>query len=149
MSATTKTRKPAARRAGYLIGVLVNTLLIYLVNVWPGWDVLPFLTAGMTQMLPLVNLSLVAGVAVNLIYLANDERWLVAAGGLVTTGIGLATAVRMWQVFPFDFAPGSGGETTARVLLLLAMAGSVIGVVVQIVTPAAAAAGRGRPPLSR
>jgi hypothetical protein len=145
MSATTKSRTPVARRAGYVIAVLVNTLLIYLINVWPGWDVLPFLTSGMTQVLPLINLSLVAGVAVNLVYLAHDARWLVAAGGLVINGIGLAAVVRMWQVFPFDFAAGSAWQTVVRVLLLLAMAGSVIGIVVQIVTLLRAAAGRSRP----
>jgi hypothetical protein len=134
MSATTKSRTPVARRTGYVIALLVNTLLIYLVNVWPGWAVLPFLTAGMVQVLPLINLSLVAGIAMNLIYLAYDERWLVAVGELTTTGIGLAAIVRLWQVFPFDFATGSAWVTVIRVLLLMAMAGSVIGIVVQVVT---------------
>ncbi|HEX5198845.1 MAG TPA: hypothetical protein VFW27_02795 [Actinoplanes sp.] len=145
MTTTSKSRTPVARRAGYAIAVLVNTLLIYLINVWPGWDVLPFLTAGMTRVLPLINLSLVAGVAVNLVCLAHDARWLVAAGSLVTTSIGLAATVRMWQVFPFDFAAGSPWPAVVRVLLIVAMAGSVIGIGVQIVTLLRAAAGRNRP----
>ncbi|MCU7724890.1 hypothetical protein ODJ79_14280 [Actinoplanes sp. KI2] len=135
MSATTKSRAPGTRRAGYVIALLVNTLLIYLINVWPGWAVLPFLTSDMTQVLPVVNLSLMAGIAVNLVYLAYDAPWVVAAGGLVTTGVGLAAIVRLWRVFPFDLATGSAWTTVIRVLLLVAMAGSVIGIVVQVATP--------------
>jgi hypothetical protein len=149
MSATTKSRMPVARRTGYVIALLVNTLLIYLINVWPGWDVLPFLTAGTTQVLPLINLSLMAGVAVNLVYLAYDARWLVAAGGLVTTGIGLSAIVRLWQVFPFDFATGSAWVPVVRALLVVAMVGSVTGIVVQVVTLFGAAVRRGGTSLKR
>ena len=142
MSADTESRKRVARRAGYVVAAAVNAVLLYLVNGRPGWDVLPFLTADMAKVLPLINLSLVAGIAVNLIYLIRDPRWLVAAGGLVTTGVGLAAVVRLWQVFPFGFATGSPWETIARILLLLGIAGSVIGLVVQIVALVRAAAGR-------
>ena len=133
MSVSTEDRKRAARRAGYLIAVAVNAVLLYLINGRPGWDVLPFLTADMAKALPLINLSLVAGIAVNLVCLIRDPRRLVAAGGVVTTGVGLAAVVRLWQVFPFDFAAGSAWETIARILLLLGIAGSVIGLVVQLV----------------
>ena len=56
--------------------------------------------------------------------------------------VGLAAVVRLWQVFPFDFAAGSAWVTIVRILLLLAMAGSVIGLVVQIVALGRAVAGR-------
>jgi hypothetical protein len=35
-------------------------------------------------------------------------------GELATTGIGLAAAIRIWQVFPFDLS--SGWSTAVRVL---------------------------------
>jgi hypothetical protein len=85
MSVDTEGRKWAGRRAGYVVAAAINAVLLYLVNGRPGWDVLPFLTAGMTKVLPLINLSLVAGIAVNLVYLIRDPRWLVAVGSLVTT----------------------------------------------------------------
>jgi hypothetical protein len=37
---------------------------------------LPFLTSAITHVLGLVNLSLAAGLAVNLVYLAYDPPWL-------------------------------------------------------------------------
>jgi hypothetical protein len=146
MSTTTTTKRPksATRRAGYLIAVVVNAVLLYLVNRRPGWEVLPFLTGDMAKVLPLINLSLAAGIAVNLVYVVHDPRWLVAAGQLVTIGTGLVAMVRMWQVFPFELGPG--WTTTVRVLLLLGLAGSLIAIVVQIVT--LIAVGR-EPPVAR
>jgi len=142
MVVSTDRSKRVARRAGYLVAAAVNAVLLYLINGRPGWDVLPFLTDDMTKVLPLINLSLVAGIAVNLVQAIHDPRWLVAAGGVVTTAAGLAAAVRLWQVFPFDFAPGTAGETVVRLLLLLAVAGGVIGMIVQIVALFRAAPGR-------
>jgi len=142
MSADTGSRTRVARRAGYVVAAAVNAVLLYLINGRPGWDVLPFLTGDMTKVLPLINLSLVAGIAVNLVQAVRDPRWLVATGGVVTTGVGLAAVVRLWQVFPFDFATGSPWTAIARILLLLGIAGSVIGLVVQIVALARAVAGR-------
>jgi len=79
----------------------------------------------------LVNLSLAAGIAATFVYLAYDPPWLKSLGDLATTGIGLAAAIGIWQVFPFDLS--SGWSTAVRVLLVVAIAGSCIALVVQIV----------------
>ncbi|WP_030440534.1 hypothetical protein [Actinoplanes subtropicus] len=142
MTTSTEAGKQVARRAGYVIAAAVNAVLLYLINGRPGWAVLPFLTGDVVRVLPLINLSLVAGIAVNLIYVIRDSRWLVAAGGLITTGVGLAALAKLWQVFPFDFAAGSPWPTVTRVLLLLGIAGSMVGLVVQLVALARATAGR-------
>jgi predicted membrane protein len=119
---------------GYAIAAVVNAALVYAVNVWPGWQTLPFLNQDTSHVLGLVNLSLVAGLVANLVYLANDAPWLRSLGELVTTGIGLAALVRFWQVFPFDFG-GSSFEWAllARFVLVVAIVGSVLGVFVQFV----------------
>jgi hypothetical protein len=133
---TERPRAPvAARRVGYGVSVAVNALLLYAVNVWPGWDVLPFLTGDMHQVLGWVNASMAAGVVANLVYLVHDPRWLKALGDVVTTAIGLAALLRMWAVFPFDFGDSSFDWTTAaHVLLAVGAVGSVIGIVVSAVT---------------
>lgn len=97
----------AATRFGYFVGALVNIALAYLVNQWPGWQSVPFLTQDAAEVVKLVNLSLVAGMLVNLVYVVADPAWLKALGNVITTGIGLAVLVRMLRVFPFDF---SGAE---------------------------------------
>jgi hypothetical protein len=127
-------RQPvAARRFGYLVGVGVDTALLYLINVRPGWQVLPFLTADTPQVLGWVNAALIAGVVVNLVYLVTDPRWLRAVGELVTAGIGLVGLVRIWQVFPFDLAgPSFDASWIVRLVLVVAIIGTAIGMLVQL-----------------
>jgi hypothetical protein len=125
-------RPPAARRTGYAIAALVNAALLYGVNVWPGWQAVPFLTDELAQVLGLLNLSLVVGIGVNLVYLVRDPPRLRALGDLLTTGVGLLVTLRLWQVFPVDLGPG--WELLARVMLGLGIVGSGFGIGAAVVT---------------
>ena len=133
MARTYPARHPPAgtRRAGYGIGILFGAALLVILNGSPGWQAIPFLTSDTSQVLWLVNLSLAAGIAANLVYLAYDPPWLKSLGDLITTAIGLAAAIRIWQVFPFDLS--SGWSTAVRVLLIVVIAGSCVALAVQIV----------------
>ena len=122
----TGTRRDTASRAGHAVAAVVNLVILYLLNVRPGWEALPFLTAETTRVLGVVNLSLWVTVVAELSYvLIRSVPWR-AAGDAVTTGVGLAAIVRIWQVFPFDL--GTFWEVVARVLLAVAAIGSLIGV---------------------
>jgi len=130
-------RRPsvAARRVGYLVGIVVSAALLFVLNGQPGWQALPFLTSDTSEVIGLVNLSLAVSLAVNVVYLFYDPPWLKSLGDLITSGVGLVVAVRIWQVFPFAFHGSSAWWSTAvRVLLILAIAGSAIGIVVQAVS---------------
>jgi hypothetical protein len=134
MGHTDHARRPSAgaRRVGYGIAIGVNAAVLFCLNSWPGWQDISFLTSATEQVLWLVNLSLAAGIAANAVYLVNDSPGIKMSGDLMTTGIGLVTAVRMWQVFPFDLS--AGWSTAFRVLLVIAIAGSCIGLLVQSVS---------------
>lgn len=136
MSVIASKRAPstAARRAGYVVAVVINGAMLFAVNRWPGWDALPFLTDSTRLVLPLVNASIIVGLVVNLVYLVDDSPWLKALGDLTTTAVGLAAAVRVWQVFPFAFTSTFDWELVVRILLAVAIGGSIIGIVVQLVT---------------
>jgi hypothetical protein len=139
-------RRPSAgvRRGGYIAAVVVNAVLLWLVHAWPGWEAVPFLTEDTAQVLGLVTASLVVGLVANLVYLLADPAWLTAAGAVVTTAVGLAAAVRLLQVFPFDFGDdGSGWELLARILLWVGIVGSIIGIVVNLVALVRALGARG------
>ena len=127
--------RPTGRRAGYVAAIVVNAALLFVLNVQPGWQALPFLTSATDQVLGLVNLSLAAGLAVNLVYLAHDPPWVKSLGDLLTAAIGLAVTIRVWQVFPFAFH-GSWAwcATAVRVLLIIGIAGCGISIVVQAVS---------------
>jgi hypothetical protein len=124
----------AGRRAGYVVAAVINGVLLWFIHVWPGWDAVPFLTADFEIVLWLVDLSLVVTIVLNLVYLVRDPRWLTAAGAVVTASIGLAAVIRMMQVFPFDFGESDVWPVVFRVLLWVALVGSIIGIVANLVT---------------
>ncbi len=144
MTVTAQTRRPSlpARRAGYLVGAVVTAVGLVLVNVWPGWEVLPFLTGETAELVGWVNLAMVVGTVANLTYAVSDPRWLTALGGLVTTGVGIVAIVQTWRVFPFEFSGSFDWALVLRVLLAVALVGSVIGMIVQLVTLVRALTGR-------
>ena len=134
VTSRSRTRSGAARRSGYVGAMLVNGVLLFLINRWPGWAVLPFLTADMWQVLPWVNASLIAALVVNVVYLLADPAWLRSLGSAVTGAFGLAATIRMWQVFPFDFGAISfNWALLVRILLVLGIVGGAIGIVVALV----------------
>jgi hypothetical protein len=137
MTITAVPKRPAvgARRAGYVVGVVVNAAILYGANVWPGWQVLPFLTQDMSTVMQLVNASLVVNLVANIVYVLADPRWLKALGDVVTTTVGLAALVQIWQVFPFDFgASAFDWGLVVRIMLGLAIFGSAIAIVVALVS---------------
>jgi hypothetical protein len=136
MSNATQVRRPpvVSRRFGYTVGATVNALLLVLLNGTPGWDAVPFLTDDTSQVLVLVNLSLAAGVLVNAARVLYDPRWFVFLGDAASTAIGAAALVRIWQVFPFQFSTEPvDWAVVARVVLVVAFVGSLIGIVVALV----------------
>ena len=134
MSTSTVAHRPSAgtRRAGYVAAVVVNVVLLWLVNVWPGWQAVPFLTAETTQILGLVNASFVLAVALNVLYLFHDPLWLTTLGTMATTAVGVAVQAKALAVFPFDLS--GAWETVLRVLLVVGLVGTAIAFVVALVS---------------
>jgi hypothetical protein len=131
MTVKAEARRPqvGARRIGYAVAVLVNVALLYTINAWPGWEAVPFLTEVLRLVTGLVNASIVVNLVANVIFLAWDPLWVKALGDLLTTSVGLAALVRIWQVFPVDFGTSSvDWELVARIVMIVAMVGSAIGI---------------------
>lgn len=136
--------KTVTTRGGNIGSVLVNAVLLWGINIWPGWKAVPFLTADMERVLGMINASLTAGIIANLIFVVIRNRGVMALGNLAVLGIGLAATLRMLEVFPFDFGDSwSGWPVVVRVLLVLGIVGSIIGMVVEIVAMFRALAGFG------
>ena len=136
--------KTVTTRGGNIGSVLVNAVLLWGINIWPGWKAVPFLTADMERVLGIINASLTAGIIANLIFVVIRNRGVMALGNLVVLGLGLAATLRMLEVFPFDFGDSwSGWPVVVRVLLVLGIVGSIIGMVVEIVAMFRSLAGFG------
>ncbi len=132
----TTPRRPGvrARRVGYLIAAAINGILLYLVNVTPGWENMSFLTEDFSRVVDILNLSLVVGAVVNLLWVAADPPWLRSLGQLVQAGISLVVTLRLLDVFPFDFSHWAFDVTLlVRVVLVVAAFGTAVGVMVETV----------------
>ncbi len=124
----------AARRTGYLVAAAVNLVLLWLILVWPGWEALSFLTDQFSEVVGLMSASLLVGAAANLVYVVADPPRVRAAGQLVVSAFSLAVTVRLLQVFPFDFSGWSFDPSwLVRLLLWLAVLGTVVGMVTELV----------------
>lgn len=122
------------RRFGYLVGAIVNGAFLWVAHQLLDWEWPRFLTSEFEELLPLITVSFVASIVVNLLWFVADPRWLKALGNMVTAGIGFFVALRTYQVFPFDFSTYAVDWTgLTRFVLLVAMAGTVIGFVVESV----------------
>lgn len=125
---------PASRRAGYVIGALVNVAFWVVIHVWPGWQEAPFLTPATEDVLPWVDAQIGATIVVNAIWLLVDPRWLRALGEALTAAVGIAAVARILTVFPFSFDDdGVTWEQWVRFALVVALVGTVIGVLANLV----------------
>ena len=111
-------------RSGYVGSAVVQGIMLWLVNGWPGWDAVPFLTRDTELVIGLVNATLVVTLVANLVYAVADPPRLKAFGDLVIAVVGLVALARIRAVFPFDLT--SGWETTVRVLLAISFVVNVI-----------------------
>ncbi len=77
--------------------------MLYLVHGILRWGWPAFVTEDWDRVLTVVSLSIVATIIANTLFFWYDRPWFKSLMNLMTTAIGLIAAIRMWQVFPFDF----------------------------------------------
>ena len=136
MAGARKERPPLViRRLGYALGAAVNLTILYVLST-TDWRELSFLTSEVDRLVWLLVVGVLANVAANLLYVLRDPVWLKALGDVVTTGIGLALLVRIWQVFPFDLS--GAWELGVRTVLVFGIAGCVIAILTAGITAARA-----------
>ncbi len=117
-------------RSGYVGSAVVQGIMLWLVNGWPGWEAVPFLTRDTELVLGLVNATILVTLVANLVYAVADPPRLKAFGDLAIAVVGLFALVRIRSAFPFDLS--SGWETTARVLLVVSLVVNAVWVVWEV-----------------
>ncbi len=125
---------PSAKRVGYAVAVAVNVALLYVANNLLEWGWPPFLTEDFGRLLPIVTVSLVASILVNLAYIAYDAKWFKSLTQIGLAVITMAVFIRTLQVFPFDFSPYDfNWETPTRAIIYICIVGVAIAIVVESV----------------
>ncbi|HEU5085657.1 MAG TPA: hypothetical protein VFU14_20115 [Acidimicrobiales bacterium] len=139
-------RQPVGvRRTGYVAAAIVNLVLLWAANHLLEWEWPPFLTRAYEDLLPWIQVSLGATVAANVLWTLHDPAWSRHIGEAALDVISVVVAIRTWQLFPFDFTEYSDiWEVGARVLIVVAGVGAVIGVVAELGRAIGSAVPRGR-----
>ena len=116
-------RRPSrgTRRLGYGISIGVQVALLIVVNNLGEWDILPFITEEFNELVPYVNVSLVASIVVNAVYFAFDPRWFKSLGQAILNVISLVVIVQTYRIFPFDFSDSGFNWTAGTRICLLAL----------------------------
>ena len=124
----------ATRRFGYGVAIAVNVVMLWIVNNllewgWPSW-----LTDDFDRVLPIINLSIVATIIVNLVYIAYDAAWFKSMLQVVLLVISLVATIRLYRVFTFDFSAYSfNWEPVTRGILIFVCIAIGIGLIAEIV----------------
>jgi hypothetical protein len=117
VSARRRRRRRHDPRAPYVVGVLLYAGGLALLNVWPTWEAMPFLTDGAATAMALLNVTLITGLVSQAIYVVDSNARMRAAASY---GMGLLNMVvlgLLWRDFPFDF--GTWGPEWAQATRLL------------------------------
>ncbi len=139
-------KSKTTRRVGYVVAAMVNGAMLWVANHLLGWGWPPFLAATFEDLLPWVNASLAASIAVNVLWTWRDPNWLKHLAQLVLNAISLVVIVRSWQIFPLDFTGyWSDWETLARVAIGIALFGVIVDTVTRLVGLTRAAQRHGAP----
>lgn len=143
---TASDRSPAAaRRFGYLLGIAFNVVLLYLINIAPGWQAVPWLTAEAGELVGLANACLIVSIAINALDVLADPTWLRALGDAVSCVLTAILAGRLLQVYPFDFTGwGTDWSPLVTIVLVLVLIGTAIGAIASVVRFFVALARSGR-----
>ncbi|HLF42673.1 MAG TPA: hypothetical protein VJA46_03980 [Acidimicrobiia bacterium] len=126
--------QPSSIKFGYVVAILVNAAMLVIANNFLDWGWLPFLTDDFGRILWLLDISFLAAILVNSIYLGYDPAWFKSMCQIGLSGISMAVAIRTYQVFPFDFAryQFDWGPVT-RFVLVLVMVGVGFAIITEVV----------------
>ena len=120
-----------ARRFGYLLAALINAVMLWIAHQLLDWEWPGFLTPDFDDVLPIISASFVVSIVANLVYAWSDRWPIKPAGELITSAVGFVAALAIWRVFPFEFS-GDDWSWLVRIVLIVAMVGSMIGAIVQL-----------------
>jgi hypothetical protein len=123
-------RSREARITGYIIAILVNVAFWYLVGNLAAWDV-PFITNDFVLVVGALQLSIGAAILGNAVLVTYDPPWFRHVVQIVLSAFALRATYALYQVFPFR--SGIGLDPLLRIALLVAMVGTGIAILVEVV----------------
>jgi hypothetical protein len=125
---------PRRRMTDYIFAVIFNIAFLVVVNKVPDWNIV-FITDSFPDVLWALNTSIAVSLAGNLILIFFHPRFLHHLLTAVFSVFGILATSVLLSVFPFEFAElvGEWLNILVRIVLIVGIVGSAIGVVVNVV----------------
>jgi hypothetical protein len=130
--------KERVKGPGDYIGAIIAAVIgVVAVNIYPVWQpwTMGVVTDAWPRILWAANLSAVIQICGSFVLLFWRPRWLRNLAELVFSAAGLLSIAVFFAVFPLDFSHivGDWLNTMMRVVLIIGIAGTGIGVVIALV----------------
>ena len=125
---------PRRRMTDYIFAVIFNIAFLVVMNKVPDWNIV-FITDSFPDVLWALNTSIAVSLAGNLILIFFHPRFLHHLLTAVFSVFGILATSVLLSVFPFEFAElvGEWLNILVRIVLIVGIVGSAIGVVVNVV----------------
>jgi hypothetical protein len=127
--------RSSARQFGYIVAIIVNLVLLYVVNNLLNWH-LPYisnvLTPAFANCLWAINLSLSVSIFINFLFLAFDPRWFRHLMQVIQSVFGLISVFIFYSIFPLQIV-NPAIEQLVHWGLLIALAGIGIAILVDLI----------------
>lgn len=91
------------KKPEFIVAIIVNIIFLYVVNNLVSWNI-SFITASFNDVLWIFNISIVANILANIIYLVYHSDWLRSIIQVVLNIIGFLVVYYLYVVFPFVFS---------------------------------------------
>jgi hypothetical protein len=127
--------RSSARQFGYIVAIIVNLVLFYLVNNLLNWH-LPyisnFFTPAFANCLWAINLSFSVGIFINFLFLAYNPRWFRHLMQVIQSVFGLISVYVFYSIFPLNISNPTL-EQLVHWALLIVMVGIGIAILVDVI----------------
>lgn len=125
---------PTVRRLGHVLVAVTNVVLLWVAHQVLGWGWPGFLTTDVELVMGLVTVVLLASMATSLALAFRPPARVRLLAELVRVGFVLALALRLLEVFPFDFTShATDWSGLLRPSLIIGIAAAVVAMVVKLV----------------
>lgn len=125
MKTSDKPKKRRSKKPDYIIAIIINVALLYVVNNLIRWDI-PYLTREFADKpLLILNISITATIIANAIFLAFDPEWFTALVRAILNLISIAFLYTFLTVFPLNIFNDSL-IFWVRAVLTIGIAGLII-----------------------
>ena len=114
--------------AGHVGSIVANAVMLFVARNALAWR-LPFLTPAWADVLWAVELSLYAAIVASAVLLSYDAVWFRHLAAAIQGGFALQAGYWIWAVYPFDFG---ASDELFRLVTLLVMVAIAISVVVAV-----------------